>query len=412
MAQINITLDQNEILQLLQEDHSEAFRLLLQNSLNSILKEESAEQLKAAPYERSEKRTDNRNGFRERQLNTQIGKITLAVPRHRNQPFHTLVFDNYTRSESALILGMAEMVVNGVSTRKVSRVMETLCGTSFSKSAVSEACKELDKDVEAFRNRPIVGTYPFLVVDATYFKVRENHRVISKALMIAYGTNSSGHREVIGFGAYPNESARTWEEFLKSLKQRGLQDPLMITSDAHEGLRIAMTKVFPEVPWQRCQYHFIKNISDKTPVKYQKGIQSELHNMFNQPTLEKARQRKEEIIDDYKDIAEDAMRCLDEGFESAVTAMFLPAWMRVHFRTSNHLERINRELKRRSEALGIFPNTKSMVRIMGSVLIEYNDQIVARRAIFTPQTYLGFAQPELKEQLKLIAQEQAALLVA
>ena len=164
MAQLNITLNQDEILQLLSADREDAFRTLLQENLNSVLKAESQEQLQAAPYERSDSRTDSRNGFRTRDLRTRIGTITLNVPRHRNQPFHTMVFENYSRSEAALVTTMAEMVVSGVSTKKVARVIETLCGTSVSKSAVSDVCKDLDKEVEVFRNRPIEGNYPFLTM--------------------------------------------------------------------------------------------------------------------------------------------------------------------------------------------------------------------------------------------------------
>ena len=177
MAQLNITLNQEEIQQLLTNDRNEAFKKLLQESLNSLLKAESEEQLHAAPYERSEERTDSRNGNRERSLTTRIGKIELQVPRHRNQPFKTMIFENYSRSEAALISCMVEMVLNGVSTRKVSKVVETLCGTSYSKSTVSELCKELDQKVKEFRTRPITGEYPFLTIDATYFKARENHRI-------------------------------------------------------------------------------------------------------------------------------------------------------------------------------------------------------------------------------------------
>lgn len=265
MALLNITLNQEEILQVLSDDRDEAFRKILQNSLNSILKAESQEQLQAAPYERVDERTDSRNGFRTRDLKTRIGKITLNVPRHRNQPFKTLVFENYSRSEAALVTAMAEMVVNGVSTRKVTNIVETLCGTSISKSAVSDVCKDLDQEVMKFRNRPIEDRHPFLTVDATYFKVRENNRVVSKALMIAYSVNEHGKREILGFSAYRNESRETWTDFLTGLKKRGLSGVLMITSDAHEGIRYAITKVFPNVPWQRCQFHFAKNISEKAP---------------------------------------------------------------------------------------------------------------------------------------------------
>ena len=217
MAQLNITLDQEEILLLLAENRDETFRKLLEASLNHILSAESAVQLGAGRYERTEERTDSRNGVRERPLKTRIGRITLQVPRHRNQPFRTMIFDNYSRSEAALIVSMAEMVVNGVSTRKVSKVMETLCGCSFSKSTVSEVCKDLDKDVQTFRSRPLTEEYPFLMADATYFKVRENHRITSKALMIALGTTPQGKREILGFAVYGNESTQTWEDFFRSL---------------------------------------------------------------------------------------------------------------------------------------------------------------------------------------------------
>ena len=171
MAQLNITLNQDEILQLLSNNREEVFKKLLTESLNAILKAESAAQLGAEPYERSQERTDSRNGSRDRKLNTRIGTITLSVPRHRDQPFKTMIFDNYSRSEASLVASMAEMVINGVSTRKISIVMETLCGTSYSKSTVSEVCKELDVIVHDFKNRPLDGIYPFMYVDATYFKV-------------------------------------------------------------------------------------------------------------------------------------------------------------------------------------------------------------------------------------------------
>ena len=295
MAQLNITLNQEEIQALLLDDRGEAFKQILQTSLNKILQAESAEQLKAAPYERSEERTDCRNGSRDRDLNTRVGRITLHVPRHRNVPFKTLVFDNYSRSEAALVAGMAEMVVNGVSTRKVSRVMETLCGTSFSKSAVSDVCKDLETAVKEFQTRPLEGDYPFLTVDATYFKVRENSRIISKAFMIAYGTNAEGHREILGFGVYANESSATWTDFLLSLKKRGLTGLLMITSDAHEGILNAIGKVFPTVPWQRCQFHFSRNITDKAPKKYQTGLRAELQELFNCKTMAEARKVRDRI---------------------------------------------------------------------------------------------------------------------
>lgn len=412
MAQLNITLNQEEILQLLSTDHDQAFRELLKSSLNSILMAESTAQLKAEPYERSEERTDSRNGTRERDLKTRIGRITLTVPRHRNVPFKTLVFENYSRSEAALIASMAEMVVNGVATRKVGQIMETLCGTSYSKSAVSDVCKDLDEKVREFRERPLTGNYPFLTVDATYFKVRVNHRIISRAFMIAYGTNQEGHREILGFGVYDNESKPTWNAFLQSLKDRGLKGLLMITSDAHEGIQDAISKVFPNVPWQRCQFHFSKNISEKAPRKYQAGIRADLQEMWNCEDVVKARKKRDSIIADYKDVAESAMKCLDEGFESSMTVMTLPKGLRRFFRTSNHIERLNKELKRRSAVIGVFPNEDSLLRLMGSVLLERNDVVSTQKAIFSNKGYQALLASDAVPKLIKLAEEQRQLKAA
>lgn len=412
MARLNITLDQDEMLALLANNSGEAFRVLLEKALNQILLAESEEQLKAAPYERTEERTDSRNGFRDRDLTTRVGTLLMHVPRHRNQPFKTMIFENYSRSEAALIASMTEMVINGVSTRKVSKVVETLCGTSFSKSTVSDLCKDLSAAVKEFRNRPLTENYPFMTVDATYFKVRENHRIVSKAFMIALATNDQGHREIIGFGVYHNESKDTWNDFLTGLKKRGLKGLLMITSDAHEGIRDAMNKVFPNVPWQRCQFHFSKNIADKAPKKYQAGIRAELNEMFNCRSLADARKVKDCILDDYREVAESAMSCLDEGFESAMTIMALPKHLRRYYRTSNHIERLNKELKRRSKVIGIFPNEDSLLRLMGSVLIEQNDLLQAKKAIFSPKTYAELVHSEVPGTLVKIAGEQRLLQAA
>ena len=336
----------------------------------------------------------------------------MHVPRQRNQPFKTMIFENYCRSEAALVASMTEMVINGVSTRKVSKVVETLCGTSFSKSTVSDLCKDLSVAVKEFRNRPLTENYPFLTVDATYFKVRENHRIVSKAFMIALATNDQGHREIIGFGVYHNESKDTWNDFLNGLKKRGLKGLLMITSDAHEGIRDAMNKVFPNVPWQRCQFHFSKNIADKAPKKYQAGIRAELNEMFNCQSLEDARNVRDSILDDYRDVAESAMNCLEEGFESAMTIMALPKQLRRYYRTSNHIERLNKELKRRSKVIGIFPSEDSLLRLMGSVLIEQNDLLQVKKAIFRPKTYAELVQSEVPGNLVKIAREQRLLQAA
>ena len=411
MAQLNITLCQEEILQLLSDNREDAFRTLLTESLNSILQAESTAQLGAEPYERSVTRSDSRNGSRNRNLNTRIGTITLAVPRHRNVPFHTLVFDNYSRSEAALVTTMAEMVVNGVSTKKVARVMETLCGKSYSKSTVSEACKGLDKAVHSFKTRPLEGDYKFIYVDATYFKVRGEHRIGSKAMMVALAITDRGGREIIGFDIYDNESKETWKLFLESLKDRGLKDPKMITSDAHDGIIYAISKIFPNTPWQRCQTHFSRNVLSHAPGKFQKAIHAALLDMYHSATIEEARKKCDSIIDEYADVAPKAMECLDNGFEDVMAIMVLPEPFRKYIRTTNHLERLNKELKRRSNVIGVFPNEASLNRIIGSVLIELNDAYMVERRIQLSQKQMELLD-KCTSELIMLAKEQQKLLAA
>ena len=382
MAQLNITLDQDEILRLLADSGGDAFKILLQEALNGVLRAESAEQLRAEPYERTPERTDSRNGVRPRPLTTRIGTVELTVPRHRNVPFKTLVFENYRRSEAALITVMAEMVVAGVSTAKVGRVMEELCGKSFSKQAVSEACAELDGAVEAFRTRRIEQPYLFVMADATYLKVREERRIVSKALLVAIGLTPAGTKEIIGFALADAETHSSWRDFLLSLRARGLSGMRMFTSDAHDGLAAAVQDVFPDAAWQRCQAHFTRNITDAAPKRLRVGLRSELVEMFNSGTIAEARRRRDEIIADYAQVAPRAMECLDGGFDDAMTVMELPEGMRRCTRTSNYLERLNKEVKRRSRVIGIFPNAASAIRLMGSVLMEENERWAAARRVY------------------------------
>ena len=408
MAQVNLTLNQEEILQLLSGSSEDAFKELLTKTLNQFLLAESTVQLKAEPYERNEERQDQRNGMRERDLTTRIGTLTLNVPRHRNHPFHTMLFENYQRSEAALITTMAEMVIDGVSTRKVSRVMEELCGKEYSRSTVSEACKGLDEAVENFQNRPIeAGRYPFLMLDATYFKVREDHRTVSRAFMVAVGITAVGEREVIGFGLYEDESNATWTAFVQSLKKRGLSGVIMFISDAHPSIRYAMGKEFPTTVWQRCQFHFLRNILDAAPKAYKAGLESELREMFNCESLTEARKRREEILADYADVAEKAMDILDNGFEDAMTVMMLPKEMWRPLRTSNCVERLNAELKRRSDVVKVFPNRASVLRLMGSVAIDCHEAMVQKKHLFYGTT-LGKITPETKARLVELAREQSA----
>lgn len=386
MAQVNLTLSEQEVLQVITGNRDEALKFLLERILNELMQAESQEQLGASRSERTDSRTDYRNGTRERDLNTRIGKITLKVPRHRNEPFHTMVFDNYSRSEASLIAAMVQMVIAGVSTRKVEKVVQTLCGTNFSKSTVSKLCQKLDQEIYAFKNRSLEHMIvPFLMVDATYFKVRENHHIVSKAFLVALAIKNDGTREVIDFAVHDAEDTYAWKTFLNSIKSRGLDTVRLIISDAHRSIRTASAEIYPNAAWQRCQVHLMRNILDATPNKYREGVKLELRGMFNAKDITIARMIKNELVKEYSDVAEKAMQILDEGFEDAMTIMCLPEYIRIVLRTTNILERLNRELKRRSDVIQIFPNTDSLLRLMGAVTMEYGDDQIKMQRLFTAE---------------------------
>lgn len=402
MAQLHFTLESDFFTGLFSESKDEAFGKLMEALLNQVLLAESKEQLGAENYERSSSRTDYRNGFRTRPLTTRVGKIELKLPRHRNVPFKTTLFEEYQRNEQALICTMMEMVVQGVSTRNVRKITEELCGESFSKSTVSEICKELDIPVKQFKERLLPDKYPFVIADAMYLKVREDHRVRSKALYIAVGVNPSGHKEVLGFEAYDSEKASSWKEFFESLKSRGLRDVDIVISDAHTGLLEAIRECFPGSSWQRCQAHFTRNIIDKCPKKYQSGLASELKDMFNASTIKESRALKESIYDEYIDVAPEAMTLLDSGFEDSMSVMALPSKYRTAIRTSNIIERENRELRRRERVIQIFPNKESMIRLMGAVLMDDHNDWSAAQRLFDMTEYFDNL-PQIKILLRRAA---------
>ena len=377
MTQINITLEEEILKDLFMGNREKSVTILLEQVINAVLSKQASEQLNAQPYERSDDRLTYRNGYRERELTTRVGTLTLRIPKFRNGTFSTDLFGSYQRSEQALILSMMEMVVQGVSTRKVSEITETLCGTSFSKTTVSALCKDLDPIVDSFRNRPLNGHYPFVFVDAIYIRVREAHRVRPKGLLVATGVNSEGNREVLGFTVADGESEISWSEFFDTLKARGLKNVDHITSDNHGGLRKAIKKHFVTAVWQRCQTHFSKNMLDKTPKKLQPEMKQALNDMYNAPDIEKAKARKMQIIEQFEKSAPKAVSLLDESFDEVTAVFNHPEKYRKRLRTSNSIERLNEELRRRERVIRIFPNEDSLIRLMGAILIEQHEKWVS-----------------------------------
>ncbi len=388
MAQFNITLSGEHLKDLfLSDGKDEAFSRLLEEIFNQVLLAQSTEQLRAKPYERTDDRTAYRNGVRERQLTTRVGKLTLKVPRHRNGQFSTELFSRYQRSEQALVLAMMEMVVNGVSTRKVERITEELCGETFSRSTISNLCKNLDPIVHEFKTRPLKDHYPFILVDAIYLKVRENDRVKSRGLLIAVGINENGNREIIGFEIANTENESSWGDFFVSLKERGLKNVHLITSDNHKGLVKAVRRHFQGATWQRCQTHFSKNILDATPKSLQPEVKEELRKLYDAVDIDSARSVKDQIISKYEDRAPRAMTLLDEAFDDITAVLTLTFKYRKKLRTTNMVERLNQEIRRRERVIRIFPNEASVIRLMGALLIELDEKWQSGRRCFDMQMY-------------------------
>ena len=398
MAQYNITITEELLHGLfLSNGRDEAFSKLLEEIFNQVLLSQSTEQIGAQPYERTEGRTAYRNGFRDRQLTTRVGALTLRVPRHRNGHFSTELFARYQRSEQALVLAMMEMVINGVSTRKVEQITEELCGKKFSKSTVSALCKNLDPMVEAFRTRPLKCHYPFLMVDAIYVKVRENGRIQSRGLLIAIAVNEEGHREIIGFQLANSESESSWGELFSSLKDRGLNNVDLVTSDDHKGLVNAVRRHFQGTSWQRCQTHFSRNMLDHTPKALQPEVKEELRRLYESVDLESARKVRDQIIKTYESKAPKATALLDEAFDDITAVLALPLKYRKRLRTTNGVERLNQEIRRRERVIRIFPNAASVIRLMGALLMEHDEKWQTGRKYFDMALYYQIQDKELKD---------------
>ncbi len=347
---------------------------LVEDIVNQVLDPQAAEQLKAKPYERTEERQGYRNGHRDKPLKSRVGELTLMVPRLRRGHFSTELFTRYQRSEQALLLAMVEMVVNGVSTRKVRAVVEELCGTEFSKSTVSALCKGLDGVVKEWNERNLsTQEYPFLLVDALVIRVRKDGRVRLSSVLLATGINREGYREILGFMLGDSESDASWSEFFGRPKARGLKGVDLVVSDDHKGLVRAVETHFQGATWQRCQTHFVRNILDACP----KALQSELHGrlrlIFDAPDLATARRFMDEVIRDYGYRAPKAVERLEAGFEDAMAVMTLPQRYRKLLRTTNGVERLSQEIRRRERVIRIFPNEESAMRLIGAVLLEIDE---------------------------------------
>ncbi|AHD03997.1 transposase [Paenibacillus larvae subsp. larvae DSM 25430] len=403
MAQYQINVDSQLLHQLFLGNSQDAgVAKLLESVLNQVLQALVSEQVEADRYERTENRKAYRNGSYPHGLHTRVGTITLSVPRIRGGKFTTELFSRYQRSEQALILAMMEMVVNGVSTRKVSQVTEELCGTEFSKSTVSDLCKRLDPIVTAWNNRSLADSlFPFVLVDAMYLKVREDGRVRSRGIMIAIGVNTEGYREVLGLMLGDTESEASWSEFFSSLKGRGLRGVDLITSDDHGGLVRAVRQQLQGVTWQRCQTHFTRNVLEASPKALKDEIHGRLRSILDAPDTGTARFLLKQTLAAYEDKAGKAMGVLESGFDDATAVLMLPERYRKRLRTTNSVERLNEEVRRRERVIRIFPNRESVIRLIGALLMEQDEKWAAGKKYLDMTEYMEWRKDRPKSDAKV-----------
>lgn len=343
--------------------------------INEAMKAERSGALQARAYERTPVRQGYANGFKPKTVKSRLGQLALQVPQVRGDvAFYPSALEKGERSERALKLAVAEMYIQGVTTRKVSAVLEQLCGLDFSSADVSRAATLLDAELEQWRNRPL-GNVRYLMVDARYEKVRMNGAVASCAVLIATGVQVDGKRSVLGVSVSLSEAEVHWRELMLSLKNRGLHGLRLITSDDHKGLKAALDSSFPGVPWQRCQVHLQRNATAYVPkVAMREEVAADLRDIFNAPNREEAERLLGKTVEKYRSVAGRLAHWIEEMIPQGLTVFSLPAKHRRRLRSTNMLERQNREIKRRTAVSGLFPNEGSLLRLVSAILMEVSEE--------------------------------------
>ena len=372
-----------ELLEQVQEQGLDVLPELIRIVLNAAMQAERSEHLQAAPYQHSEDRRGYANGYKPKTMRTRVGDITFAVPQVREGGFYPQALEKGLRSERALTLALAEMYVQGVSTRKVKAITEQLCGVSISSSTVSQAAAQLDGELEKWRERPL-GEYPFLYLDAYYEQVREDGQVRNLAVLVAVGVNSAGKREILGVSVSLSEHEVHWRTFLESLKQRGLGGVQLITSDDHAGLRAARVAVFGGIPWQRCQFHLQKNAQAYVPHKHmQVEVAADIRMVFDAPDRATADAYLAKIVAKYEKSASRLSEWMASNIPEGLTVFVFPGAFRKLLRTTNGVERLHREVRRRARVVSIFPNPASCLRLVSAVLAEISEEWLTGRTYIT-----------------------------
>ena len=362
------------MIQVLDQHGFEGMARAIEILVNEAMKIERNEALGAQPYERTDERRGYANGFKPKTLQTRVGKVELQVPQTRDVEFYPKSLERGVRSERALKLAVAEMYVQGVSTRKVTKITSELCGLDVSSSQVSRAAKLLDAELQSWRERPL-GKLLYVTLDARYEKVRHGGTVVDCAVLIAIGVLPNGKRTVLGVSAKLSEAEVHWREFLQSLVERGLHGIEMITSDAHEGLKAARKSVFPSVPWQRCQFHLQQNATAYVPkVDMRSEVAADIRSIFNAPDVNEAERLLKIATEKYSTTAPKLDQWMEKNVPEGLTVLTRPEAHRKRLRTSNSLERLNKEILRRTRVATLFPNEASLLRLVSAVLAELDEE--------------------------------------
>ena len=377
----------NTILQLITDQGTDGLAEGLRLLVNQAMLVERAQVLQAQPYQRTDTRQGYANGYKDKTFTTRLGPIQFDIPQVRGDvAFYPSALQKGLRSEQALKLALAEMYVQGVSTRRVAAIVEQLGGTSVSSTQVSECAKLLDAELQKWRTRPL-GEFPYLIIDARYEKVRLDGQLLDCAVLIALGVHPDGKRRILGVSVALSEAEVHWRSFLQSLVQRGLCGVQFITSDDHVGLKAARTAVFPSVPWQRCQFHLQQNAQAYVPRLDQRAeIGQAIRNLFNSPDRANAEAQLKQLVARHAPSAPKLATWLEENLPQGFTVFALPVAHQKKLRTSNALERVNQELKRRTRVARLFPNEASLLRLVTALLAEISDDWEAGKIYLTMET--------------------------
>jgi len=360
-------------------DHNEgdSLREALEQLHNSAMLLERARHLQANAYERTPNRKGQANGFKSKQLETRVGTLDLRVPQVRDSSFYPSCLEKGCRSERAYLLSLAEMYVQGVSTRKVTKIVEQMCGHEVSSTEVSRACQLLDESLMQWRERPL-GEIVYLYLDARYEKVRHAGHVVDCAVLCASGVDGDGFRHLLGVSVALSEAEAHWRSFLEALLSRGMQGVKLIISDAHSGLKAAKTAVLPSVPWQRCHFHLQQNVQSYIPtIGLKKPVGEAVRSVLTAPDLETAKQLLNKAVKQYEEKAPGLAAWLEKNIPEGFSHFSFPSAHYRKIRTNNMLERVNREIKRRTRVAGLFPNESSCLRLVTAVIAEISDEWAA-----------------------------------